>query len=88
MSEEAVNKRIILASGSRYELIPGSSGGGYKEAKVKCMKCDKCRDGYLIVKKGKGKLDTFLGCTNYKSDKSGCDNFMTKEYYLKYFMHE
>ncbi len=46
------------------------------------MKCDKCQDGYLIVKEGKG--EPFLGCTNYKSDKTGCENFMTKDYYLKY----
>lgn len=28
-------------------------------------------------------LEPFLGCTNYKPDKSGCDNFMTKEYYIR-----
>lgn len=49
------------------------------------MKCDKCQDGYLIVKEGK--VEPFLGCTNYKSDKTGCDGFMTKEYYLKH-IHE
>ena len=46
------------------------------------LKCDKCQDGYLIVKEGK--LEPFLGCTNYKSDKTGCDRWMTKDYYLKY----
>ena len=46
------------------------------------LKCDKCRDGYLIVKEGKG--DPFLGCTNYKFDKTGCGNCMTKDYYLIY----
>ena len=50
------------------------------------LKCDKCKDGYLIVKTGKGKSDPFLGCTNYKSDKTGCDNFMTKDYYYKHFL--
>lgn len=48
------------------------------------LKCDKCKDGYLIVKTGRGKGEPFLGCTNYKADKSGCDNFMTREYYLKH----
>ncbi|MBO4598604.1 MAG: UvrD-helicase domain-containing protein [Bacteroidaceae bacterium] len=49
------------------------------------MKCDKCQDGYLIVKDGKGS-GPFLGCTNYKQDKTGCNNYITKEYYLrKYF---
>ena len=46
------------------------------------MKCNKCQDGYLIVKEGRG--EPFLGCTNYKSDKTGCNSVMTKEYYLKH----
>ena len=46
------------------------------------LKCDKCQDGYLIVKEGK--VEPFLGCTNYKADKTGCSGFMTKDYYLKY----
>ena len=45
------------------------------------MKCDKCSDGYLIVKEGK--KEPFLGCTNYKHDKTGCDGYMTKEYYYR-----
>lgn len=49
------------------------------------LKCDKCRDGYLIVKHGRGKSEPFLGCTNFKPDRSGCDNFMTLAYYLKHF---
>ena len=47
------------------------------------LKCDKCKDGYLIVKEGK--TEPFLGCTNYKADKTGCDNFMTRDYYLRHF---
>ena len=46
------------------------------------LKCDKCQDGYLIVKEGK--VEPFLGCTNYKSDKTGCNGTMTKDYYLKH----
>lgn len=46
------------------------------------LKCDKCQDGYLIVKEGK--LGPFLGCTNYKPDKTGCNGTMTKDYYLKH----
>lgn len=46
------------------------------------MKCDKCQDGYLIVKDGKGS-GPFLGCTNYKQDKTGCNNYITKDYYLR-----
>lgn len=49
--------------------------------KMSILKCDKCQDGYLIVKEGKE--EPFLGCTNYKADKTGCDGFMTREYYEK-----
>lgn len=52
------------------------------------MKCDKCRDGYMIVKRGRGNTMPFLGCTNYKPDKSGCNNMITKAYYLNHFHHE
>lgn len=45
-------------------------------------KCDKCKDGYLIVKKGKNEL--ILGCTNYKQDKTGCDRMMSRDYYLRW----
>ena len=50
------------------------------------MKCDKCQDGYLIVKEGKE--EPFLGCTSYKPDKTGCDGFMTKEYYFRNVLHK
>lgn len=43
------------------------------------QKCDCCQDGYLIVKKGTQSY--ILGCTNYKSDKSGCNRIMSPEYY-------
>ena len=46
------------------------------------MKCDKCKDGYLIVKDGSGS-GPFLGCTNYKADKTGCNNYVTKDFYLR-----
>jgi len=37
-------------------------------------KCDKCKDGYMIVKKSKDD-NTFYGCTEYRSgEKSGCRN--------------
>ena len=35
------------------------------------LKCDCCKDGYLIVKEGWG--EPFLGCTNYRADRSGCN---------------
>ena len=51
-----------------------------KAGKLAIMKCEKCRDGYLIAKSaGNG---YFLGCTNYKSNKTGCNNTIgTNEYH-------
>lgn len=43
------------------------------------LKCDCCKDGYLIVRK-KDKTP-FLGCTNYKPDKSGCNRKINLTYY-------
>lgn len=43
------------------------------------IKCDQCKDGYLIVKQGKN--SSFLGCTNYTSDGKGCNRMMT---YMQY----
>jgi DNA helicase-4 len=46
------------------------------------QKCDKCRDGYLIVKQGKNS-DYFLGCTNYKSNGTGCSRMISKKYFYE-----
>lgn len=43
------------------------------------QKCDWCKDGYLIVKGGHS--GPILGCTNYKSDKSGCGRLLDLEHY-------
>lgn len=51
-----------------------------KAGKLAIMKCEKCRDGYLIVKNaGNG---YFLGCTNYKKDRTGCNNTIGTNEYL------
>lgn len=51
-----------------------------KAGKISIMKCDKCRDGYLIAKSaGNG---YFMGCTNYKNDKTGCNNTIGTNEYL------
>ena len=47
------------------------------------MKCDKCRDGYMIVKEGKGL--PFLGCTNYNTDGSGCNNMISRDNYVRLY---
>lgn len=54
----------------------------YGAGKLSILKCDSCRDGYLIVKTRKGEEEFFLGCTNYKSDGTGCSRTMSaKSFY-------
>ena len=43
------------------------------------LKCDCCKDGYLIVRTKD--RTPFLGCTNYKADKSGCNRKINLTYY-------
>ena len=52
--------------------------------KLSIIKCDRCRDGYLIVKPGKDKTRYMLGCTNYKKDGTGCSRIMTPSYFFEY----
>ena len=56
----------------------------YKAGKLSIMKCDQCRDGYLIVKPGK-ENQYFLGCTNYNKDGTGCSNFIAPKLYYEMF---
>ena len=58
--------------------ITNDVGGG----DLSIQKCDRCKDGYLIVKKGAS--GAVLGCTNYKSDGTGCDRLMSRDYYLRW----
>lgn len=50
------------------------------------LKCDQCKDGYLIVKEGK--TSSFLGCTNYKHDGTGCSRMVTKDVFLRNFQEK
>lgn len=50
----------------------------YVAGKLSIMKCDCCRDGYMIVKHAREK-DYFLGCTNYKKDGTGCNNVVSRK---------
>lgn len=53
-----------------------------KGGSLSILKCDQCRDGYLIVKEGIG--EPFLGCTNYKPDRTGCNRTLSKEAYIRF----
>lgn len=52
-----------------------------RAGKLSIQKCDKCRDGYLVIKDGK-RSGFFLGCTNYKQNGKGCNRTISKlEFY-------
>ena len=52
-----------------------------RAGKMQIMKCDKCQDGYMVVCQGENGY--FLRCTNYKKDKTGCNNTISKDLYYK-----
>lgn len=54
-----------------------------KAGKLSIMKCNECRDGYLVVKPGKEGERYFLGCTNYKRNGTGCNRTMSMKYYYE-----
>lgn len=56
----------------------------YNAGKLSILKCDQCRDGYLIVKPGK-ENNYFLGCTNYKRNGTGCGKYITPKLYYEMF---
>lgn len=62
--------------------ICGFMTNEYKAGKLSIIKCDSCRDGYLIVKPGKTN-DYFLGCTNYKKDGTGCGNVIRRKQFYE-----
>lgn len=64
--------------------ICGFMTNQYRAGKLSIIKCDKCRDGYLVVKNGQD--DTFfLGCTNYTKNGKGCNNTLSAEKFYKMF---
>ena len=60
--------------------ICGFMTNDLKAGKMAIQKCDKCRDGYLIVKYSK-RNGYFIGCTNYKTNGTGCNKSIGKKYY-------
>ncbi len=62
----------------------------YRGGKLAVQKCEKCRDGYLVVKYSQ-KNGFFLGCTNYAKNGTGCDKSIGMKYYydqMGYIMEE
>lgn len=64
--------------------ICGFMTNEYSAGKLSILKCEQCRDGYLIVKPGKDG-SYFLGCTNYKRNGTGCDKFIAPKLYYEMF---
>lgn len=58
-----------------------------RAGKMSIQKCDKCRDGYLIVKPGKCS-EFFLGCTNYKANGTGCSKTISKKHFYEQMGYE
>ena len=56
----------------------------YKAGKLSIIKCDECRDGYLVVKPVRKTNSYMLGCTNYKKDGTGCGRTMSPRYFYEY----
>lgn len=67
--------------------VCGFMTNDYRAGKMSIQKCDKCRDGYLIVKQGKDS-GFFLGCTNYKSNGTGCNKMLNKKYFYEQMRYE
>lgn len=55
----------------------------YNAGKLSIMKCDQCRDGYLIIKPTKENGYYILGCTNYKKDGTGCSKTIAQYQYYE-----
>lgn len=50
-----------------------------RSGKQSIQKCDQCKDGFLIVKHSKKTDNFFFGCTNYQTNKKGCNNLKELE---------
>lgn len=67
------------------DFLTNDPAGG----ELQVQKCDWCRDGYLIVKKGKSKYrkteeEYILGCTNYRENGTGCSRVINARYYERW----
>lgn len=67
--------------------VCGFMTNDYRAGKMTIQKCDKCRDGYLVVKQGTD-AGFFLGCTNYKKNGTGCSKMLNKKYFYEQMGYE
>jgi len=76
--KKAYGLRLYICSNE--PEVCGFMTNDIRGGKMAIQKCDKCRDGYLIVKHSQ-KNGYFLGCTNYAKNGSGCDKSIGMKYY-------
>ena len=57
-----------------------------RSGELSIHKCDWCQDGYLVVKSGE--RGYFLGCTNYKTDRSGCNRSISLDHYRVWYNND
>jgi DNA helicase-4 len=46
--------------------------------RMNIMRCDCCRDGYLIIKRNRKSGQVFWGCTNYLPNGKGCNRTISR----------
>lgn len=79
--KKAYGLRLYICSNE--PEICGFMTNDARAGKLSIQKCDRCRDGYLIVKANK-QNEFVLGCTNYKRNGTGCNHLINKdEFYNK-----
>lgn len=78
--KEAYGLRLYICTNE--PEVCGFMTNDCRGGKMEIQKCDKCKDGYLIVKSSKSN-GYFLGCTNYKNDGTGCNKSIGMRYYYE-----
>ena len=74
--------RYKAAYGLRFYLctndseICGFMTNDLRGGRMSILKCDRCADGYLIVRTRRKTGEAFLGCTNFTRDGKGCGRTM------------
>ena len=76
--KKAYGLRLYICSNE--PEVCGFMTNDIRGGKMAIQKCDKCRDGYLIVKHSQ-KNGYFLGCTNYSKNGGGCAKSIGMKYY-------
>ena len=66
------NKSMYICSND--SEVCGFVSNNIKGGQTSIKKCPNCQDGYLFIKKVTNLEHYFLGCTNYKNDKTGCNH--------------